>query len=379
VRLRASRADPDPSDIAASLSPRRRAALGLVACLALAACGELPLAVTGSPASGVVFSRMVGDAVELARARIEDGAIVALTHTPDRDEAWPHWSELSRRLVFEVGAINGRSSSDLRLWVPNTGEEIAISETPNRSERWPIWSPTRRELAFAFVGPGGSGIALYDVDTASARVLVQAEGPEAYLRPTFSPDGGRIVAQRRGPGGRGSELWLLRDGSPPQPLTRGVEWLDIKAWFTRGGDRVVFTRRPSGGQGWYDIQDVGVETRDVRRLVHSEKADNHSALPSPTRDEFAFVSDRDGNFDLFLARLDGRDVKPLTRSERHEFAPRWSADGERLLVTVAESDYGMPRLSNPDALRATRVVVLDRSGGVLFETAGFMPDWMPPW
>jgi TolB protein len=378
VRLGASRADPDPSDIAASLSPRQRAALGLAACLALAACGELPLAVNGSPASGLVFSRMVGDGADLARARIGDGAIVALTHTPDRDEAWPHWSELSRRLVFEVGAINGRSTSDLRLWVPNTGEEIAVSETPNRSERWPIWSPTRRQLAFAFAGPAASGIAVYEVDSGAARVLAQAEGPEIYLRPTFSPDGGRIVAQRQGPGGRGSELWLLREDQPPVPLTSGIEWLDIKAWFTRDGNRIVFTSRPSRG-GWYEIRDVGVEARDVRSLLRSESADHHSALPSPTRDEMVFVSDRDGNFDVFLARLDGGGVKPLTRTARHEFAPRWSADGELLLVTIAESEHGMPRLSDPEALQRTRVAVLDRSGSVLFETTGFMPDWMPPW
>jgi TolB protein len=379
VRLRSSRLDPDPSDIAASLSPRRRAALGLLACLALAACGELPLAAVGSPSSGLVFSRMVGDAVDLARARLEDGAIVALTQTPDRDEAWPHWSELSRRLAFEVGAINGRSTSDIRLWVPNTGEEIAVSETPNRSERWSIWSPTQRQLAFAFAAAAGSGIAIWDVDSGTARILAQAEGPEAYLRPAFSPDGRRIVAQRHGPGGRGSELWLLQDGAPGAPLTSGVEWLDIKAAFTRDGRRVVFTRRHSGGSGWYSIHDVGVEARDVRTLVRSEQADDHSALPSPTRDEIVFVSDRDGNFDVFLANLDGGEARPLTRTPRNEFAPRWSADGERLLVTVAESEYGMPRLSDPESLRSTRVVVLDRSGEVVFETAGFMPDWMPPW
>jgi Tol biopolymer transport system component len=124
---------------------------------------------------------------------------------------------------------------------------------------------------------------------------------------------------------------------------------------------------------------VGVETGDVRTLVRSEQADDHSALPSPTRDEIVFVSDRDGNFDVFLANLDGSEVRPLTRTPRHEFAPRWSADGERMLVTVAESEYGMPRLSDPESLRGTRVVVLDRSGEALFETAGFMPDWMPPW
>jgi Tol biopolymer transport system component len=77
---------------------------------------------------------------------------------------------------------------------------------------------------------------------------------------------------------------------------------------------------------------------------------------------------------------DGSDVRQLTRTpERHEFAPRWSPDGERLLVTVAEPEYGLPRLTDRESLSNARVVALTRDGEVLFDTLGFMPDWMPPW
>ena len=48
-------------------------------------------------------------------------------------------------------------------------------------------------------------------------------------------------------------------------------------------------------------------------------------------------------------------------------------------MTVAEHDYGMPRLSDLRSLEKARVVAITREGEVLFETGGFMPDWMPPW
>lgn len=333
----------------------------------------------GSPSSGLVFARIVDGRSDLARGRLSDGAVTALTRTPDRDETWPYWSERSQRLLFQVGALREPASSDLYLWLPNTGEEIQVTKTPRRSERWATWSPTRRQFAFAFVDADASGVALYDLDTRAARLVASSARSQPYLRPTFSPDGDRILAQRRGPSGRSSGIWLLEDGAQPQPLTRDPRWFDLKAWFTRDAKRVLFSRRPAGGGGHFEIDDIGVARRDLRVIARSENADDHSARPSPVRDEIAFVSNRDGNFDVYLAATDGSDPHPLTRTERNEFAPRWSPDGELLAVTATAAGYGMPRLSDLSSLEHTRVVVLNRSGDVLFEAAGFMPDWMPPW
>lgn len=371
------RVGPDPVDIAASLSPLRRAALLCAACLALVACGDVPHEVTGSPSTGLVFARMVGDGSDLARGRLSDGSVITLTQTPDRDETWPYWSELSRRLVFQVGPINARSQSDLQLWLPNTGEETPLTQTPLQSERWAAWSPTRRQLAFAFFGQRGSGVALYDLERGAAEIL--ARDSEMYLRPTFSPDGSRVVAQRMGPGGAGSNLWLLNEGREPEALTTSSKWFDLKAWFTRDGRRIVFTRRPGDGKGWFEIDEIEVDSGEVHVIARSEESDSHSARPSPLRDEIAFVSDRAGNFDVYLAKSDGSEVRQLTRSRRDEFAPRWSPDGEYLVVTQSDHAFGLPRLQDLESLRSTRVVVLDRDGEAVFETNGFMPDWMPPW
>jgi Tol biopolymer transport system component len=91
----------------------------------------------------------------------------------------------------------------------------------------------------------------------------------------------------------------------------------------------------------------------------------------------AFVSDRGGTRDVFLADLAGGAVTRLTNTpDRDEFAPRWSPDGERLVLTTAPPQ---PPGRDGDRLdpAATRLVVVDRSGRVLFETPGMMADWMP--
>jgi Tol biopolymer transport system component len=368
-----------PPRIGSSLSLIGTLAAALAGLIAVLGCNDEPLKVVGSSSSGLVFARIVEGQVDLARARISDGSIRTLFETRDRNETWPYWSELARRLAFEIGSI-GPGQSDLRLWLPTSGIELPFTETRGRHEGWAAWSPTTPELAFAFVGPGNrSGVALANLARSEAQVVARAGRQDFYLRPTFSPDGSHLVAQRRGAAGRGSNLWILKRSAPPRPLTRDPAWFDFKAWFTRDGARILYSRRPTGG-GWHEIASIDPVGRDMTRHVSAPESDSHSARPSPTRDEFAFVSNREGDFDVYLEAIDGGDLRNLSRTEHQdEFAPRWSPNGDLLVVTVAEEQFGMPRLDDLTSLANAKIRVLDRTGRTLFETDGFMPDWMPAW
>lgn len=324
--------------------------------------------------------RQAAGSSEIARARLADAALRDVTATPEREEAWPYWSGAARRVVFEASAPEPGARSDLVLFDPEAGSEAPLAATPAREERWPVWAPEGAVLAFAFRGgQPPSGLALFDVATGRARLLAGGGAKDFFLRPAFAPDGARVVAQRRGPDGRGSSLWIAAAGAEPRPLGGDPAWFDSKPAFTRGGERVVFSRRPAaGGPGHVAV--IPVAGGAPVALPLAPGADAHSARPSPARDELAFVVERDGQASVHLAPLGGGPSRPLTRaSERQAFAPRWSPDGERLVVTATPPGTRMPRLSDREGLAAVRIVVLDREGRVLFETPGMMPDWMPPW
>jgi Tol biopolymer transport system component len=320
--------------------------------------------------------RIVDGSNEILRARLDDGAERSITTTPDREESWPYWSEPAQRLVFQVAGARG--DSDLVLWSPETGE-TPQQKTPRREERWPTWSPTQPQLVYAFRGGRPpAGIAISDVATGDRRVIARSGARDVFFRPSFSPDGKRLVVQRRDPQEGGSDLWILATDAPPRALARSPKWIDNKPFFTRDGAQVLFTRRGAKSRR-ADVAIIAADGGEPRMLVHDRDAHDHSARPSPTRDEFAFVSDRDGKPEIFLADLDGGNVRKLTRSpDRHEI-PRWSPDGERLVVLSTPADAAEPRLADRASLGRTRVVVLDREGRVHFDAAGFMADWMPPW
>ena len=127
-----------------------------------------------------------------------------------------------------------------------------------------------------------------------------------------------------------------------------------------GAENGVSAGRRRVGGGASQIAVLDLATGERRRLAAQAGADDHSARPSPTRDEVAFVSTRSGRPQIHIAQLDGEGVRRLADIPGSTFAPRWSPGGERLAVTWAPPGADEPRLADQDSLEGARVVVLDR-------------------
>jgi Tol biopolymer transport system component len=283
---------------------------------------------------------------------------------------------MTRRVVFPARPYGPRLKMDLILWDPESGEERVLAATPAQDERWPTWSPRAPRLAYAFKRPRReSGIVLYDLATERSEVLASVNSPGLFLRPAFSPDGHRLVAESRSGRGPQKDLWLLESGRSPQRLTDEPGTIDSKARFSPDGRTILFTRRlAKGGPG--DLFRIDLETGSPKRFASLAEADDHSAWHSPTRDEISFISNRDGSHDVFLFDLAEGVPRNLTQSpEIDEAAPLWSPDGERLVI------LRRPRTESPRDPPADqhRLAVIDRDGRILFETQGMMADWMPAW
>ncbi len=322
---------------------------------------------------GLVFVREVEGSSDLMWVDLSDGSERAIAATPNRNERWPYWSIAANHLVFQGESLDG-GNSDLLLWSPKTGGVVPLRESDRRDERWPVWSPVGDSLVYAFRDRGPrAGIASESISGGAIQILAFSGKKDFFFRPSFSADGSRLVAQRRGPDGTGSNLWILAPEQVPTRLTDDTKFFDMKPWFTRAGDQVVYSRR-SIEDDRRDIAILTVDTGTTRIIASRSDADDHSGRPSPTRDEIAFSSDRNGSYGIFLTDLEGESVRSVTHWEdRDASAPRWSPDGERLVLTVHAAGARSKSISN------SHIVVIDRSGRVELDVAGAMADWMPAW
>jgi len=341
-------------------------ATGRVPGAALAALTVLTLACGGpgpSASEGLVFVRRHGATKtsprDLAWARLSDGHVEVLPS--NTEEMWPYYSPIVK-LVVIVRGQPGRRRGRLWLWDPATGEQQPASGANDSWESWADWSPSDPALAYLALKRQHGGIEVQDFRT-GRRTLVAPNSPsDAYMRPSFGPRRDLLVAQRLRSGD--SDLFLLHEDRPPEPLVVDPGRSAEKPVFRRDGGAVLYSSTPAGG-GTAQLFEVDLATRAIRPLAPEPAEQRHTVAVSPTRDEIAFVGERDGHADLWLLALPDGPLHRLTDTpEWDEYAPQWSPDGELLALT-----------GGPDGVQLR---VIDRSGAVHFETPGFSPDWMPP-
>jgi len=197
----------------------------------------------------------------------------------------------------------------------------ARERLPFDVETTPAWSPDGRRMV---VVGDDVRIRVFRVANGVVEAVLPIEGNE----PAWSPDGKLIAFQSN----RGSDLlqvYLVRpDGS--------------------GLRRVTSDRAPRGGNR------VGA----------------YSAAWSPDGRRLAFASDRDGDDDIYIVRLDGTNLRKVTRNLVDDSNPSWSPEGRRIVFD--RTDYERDRRA---------IVVVDLATGMESELAHSDDDFVsdPAW
>lgn len=108
----------------------------------------------------------------------------------------------------------------------------------------------------------------------------------------------------------------------------GTDVVDVSPSRSPGGDWIVFT---SNRDGNWELYIANVDGTGQRRVTFNNFAVDTGAMWSPTGERIAFTSNRDGNWNLFLLNLATGAETRVTDNLSNELAPAFTPDGSKLV------------------------------------------------
>ena len=236
---------------------------------------------------------------------LPDGSgLLALTATPDVEEAQAAWSPDGSRVAFRVGRPG--TTDVLHVAVMNadgSGRSVITSGDHHSSQ--PGWSADGQRIIYRRSVPGDANsgdVWVMGADGSGPQQLVALAGDERY--PSFSPDGRRLVYENRVTPSDDFEIYVaVADGSGAAPITDNAVFDSAPAWSPDSG-RIAFERGPKGDDPGNDIWTASATGGDERQITASPGLDEGPAW-SPDGTRIAFTSTRSGSSDIWSVGADG--------------------------------------------------------------------------
>lgn len=169
------------------------------------------------------------------------------------------------------------------------------------------------------------------------------ENAEAY----FSADGQKLIFQaHRPPGTMCDQIYTLDLRTGTEQRVSNGKGRTTCAYFFPFGDQVVYSSTmavsdscpppPDMTQGYvwglyeYDVYVSRADGSDVRRLTNTPGYDAEATV-SHDGSTIVFTSVRDGDLDIYTMAADGSNVRRLTNEPGYDGGPFFSADGKQIV------------------------------------------------
>ena len=203
------------------------------------------------------------------------------------------------------------------------------------SDGYPDWSPDGKQIAFYAKYDKGNTWSMHTMNSDGTNRKRMTHAKNKWdSSPTWSPDGKKIAFAREYADAEGNwqeEVWIMNaDGTEQQQLK------SIKGrapCFMKDG-RILFHSKPEYSQ-------ICIANSDGSNIIQltDHKSENRSPEISPDGKHIAFISDRDGNQEVYVMNIDGTDQTRLTYNEVADWDICWSPDSSKLIFSSDTEEY----------------------------------------
>ena len=180
--------------------------------------------------------------------------------------------------------------------------------------------------------------------------------PARDIEPDWSPDGRYIVfaSQRDDP--QNLQLYIMRaDGSEQRRVFPDVQpWDNWAPDWSPDGKRIAFQTNRNVRSTGFDLYVVNVDGTNEQPLIVAPGNQYHVDW-SPDGTRIVYISDEDGDGEVWVANADGSNPVRLTDNYAEEAWPRWSPDGRWILFQSSRDGLWRLYIMRPDGSELQRV------------------------
>jgi Tol biopolymer transport system component len=283
------------------------------------------------------------------------------------------WMPAGKSLVISLRDPEGAFSL---YSVAVTGERVRLSNPPALrpntgnipdGDEQPRVSPDGKRIAFLRSLPNGS--ALMVMLTAGGEPVRLARELTNFLGFAWTADSREIVFSAKGDGAPSNLLYRARAaGGEPTPVSFVAPGMNPLSVAISDGGSLVYTLSGARMAIWrYRLPVAGGTPYPPVRVADSPRTQISPAF-APDGTQFAFISTRTGNYELYIADREGKQPVQLTSFGRGMTGwPRWSPDGRRIAIDARPNNR-------------SRIYLVDPEGGAPQPLTGGLDDAvMPEW
>ena len=275
---------------------------------------------------GIVYVSEVDGDAEIYLVDPESGESAPVERLPSSTESGPRWSPDGKYVAFVSGQPD---NLDIRVVSVDTEDAPRNLTSSESNEESPRWNADGEQVAYVTDIDGHSDVYVTPLEGGSP-VRITSGDTEEFLG-DWSPDGHWLVFTRRG-NEESRGLWLRNPAGVN--LFRLTSEDDLGPVWSPDGDAIAFVRNTDGNRDIYlllpEDDDDWRGPVKAQPLITSPAAD-YSPAWAPDGDTLVYVSERDGNPEIYTLETDKQDPpQRLTTNEASESQPVWSPDGKRI-------------------------------------------------